>query len=313
MKYLIACSVLILGFIIQVEAQTWEVNPEDYEFSMNVTGKVKVDGDFVNQEDAVLGAFLDDECVGVSSAILNDGDYLFYCLTIYSNQSFGEMISFTWKDSDLVEYSIENQIQFESNRIIGNYDEPFVWMDVADYASADFLDFSHSQMVGNADINTDSKTISILVLFGTDLVNFTPEFVLAPGAEAFVGDVLQLSGESVLDFSNPVVYEVVAVDGTVEEWIVNVNEDENSIATLDATQFSVYPNPSNELVVVKALDKEWIQTIMIYHMDGQLMRSYIVDDFSFKFDVSLLPTGLYTMVLSSDNQVAVKRLVVAPR
>ncbi|MDR2085597.1 MAG: T9SS type A sorting domain-containing protein [Dysgonamonadaceae bacterium] len=64
----------------------WAVNANEYEFSMNVTGQVQIQGVYQEDEDDIIGAFIGDLCVGAGSpeyiASLN-AYYLF--LDVYGN------------------------------------------------------------------------------------------------------------------------------------------------------------------------------------------------------------------------------------
>jgi hypothetical protein len=195
MKYLhIILSIALLMSTGMLKAQEWTVNPADYEYSMNVTGKVKLDGSYISYPDAKLGAFFEDECRGIAS-IDSDGDYpgVFF-LTIYSNQVDGESLVFHLKDGDSIEFALSNAIAFHGNAIIGSVDHPFVWFDTKEYASTDFLTYSHPEQYSEADINYSDDQISLLVMPEVDLSACRPEFTLAPGAKAYVNDQLQVSG-----------------------------------------------------------------------------------------------------------------------
>ena len=120
-------------------AQPWSVNPNDFQFSMTVTGEVSVSGDIINQQDAYIGAFVEGQCRGVSPTSENGGNYKLFLITIYSNDVEGENVEFKLMDENDAETTMANTIQFKNDANYGSTDSPFLWMDSEQYASTDFL------------------------------------------------------------------------------------------------------------------------------------------------------------------------------
>jgi len=89
-------------------------------------------------------------------------------------------------------------------------------------AEAEITAFSFAEQVAAATIDATSGTITIEVLYGTDLTGLVSTFTVSAGAKAYVNDVLQVSGTTANNFTNDVVYKVVAEDGTIKEWTVTV-------------------------------------------------------------------------------------------
>jgi hypothetical protein len=102
------------------------VNPNDYEFSMNVTGRIQILGTFQEDEDDIIGAFIGDLCVGVGSPeYVNslNAYYLFldvYGNTVHKNQAltFKLWDASTGRIYPQVETSVPD-IKFVSNAIVG--------------------------------------------------------------------------------------------------------------------------------------------------------------------------------------------------
>jgi hypothetical protein len=89
---------------------------------------------------------------------------------------------------------------------------------------AEIVSFSVPNQLGAAQINSDLATVTLQVLYGTNVSAVIPQFALSSGATAFIGEVQQVSGASVVNFSNPVVYAVIAEDETTQkDWTVTVN------------------------------------------------------------------------------------------
>ncbi len=87
----------------------------------------------------------------------------------------------------------------------------------------DIISFSLPNQAGDALIDTDSHTINIEVNFGTDASDLIATFELSDGATATVSAIAQTSAVTSNDFTNPLVYEVLAEDQfTSQSWLVTV-------------------------------------------------------------------------------------------
>ena len=80
--------------VIQL-APDWSVNPSDYEFNMNTIGQIKLNGVLSRDTYTKVGAFVNDEPRGEAYLTYDDvRDSYFTFLTIYSNESAGEIVHF---------------------------------------------------------------------------------------------------------------------------------------------------------------------------------------------------------------------------
>ncbi len=105
--------------------------------------------------------------------------------------------------------------------------------------NTDFTEFSLTEQTEAAQINTIAHTIGIVVEYGTDLTALIATFELSPGGSTKVGSTAQASGTTSNDFTNPVVYSVMAGDGaTTQDWTVTVTTEPPSTET-DITAFSL--------------------------------------------------------------------------
>lgn len=89
-------------------------------------------------------------------------------------------------------------------------------------SAAEITAFSFAEQVAAATIDATSSTITIEVVYGTDLTGLVSTFTVSAGAKAYVNDALQVSGTTDNDFTDNVVYKVVAEDGTIKNWTVTV-------------------------------------------------------------------------------------------
>ena len=70
-------------------------------------------------------------------------------------------------------------------------------------------------------IDPSAHTIAVTVPGGTDVSDLVASFTTT-GASVAVGDVAQVSGTTVNDFSDPVTYTVTAADGSTQDYTVTV-------------------------------------------------------------------------------------------
>jgi hypothetical protein len=151
-------------------SQEWNVNPSNYEFSMNIVGKVLISGDTVDNQNSILGAFLGEECIGVASPIFHNLNYQLFYITVYSSNVSGNQINFKFKDADDQISDISNYVLFYNDKIIGTDTDPFIFMDTMLYNSTDFLSYFIPEQVSDAEIRADERTINVVVEFGTNIL-----------------------------------------------------------------------------------------------------------------------------------------------
>lgn len=93
-------------------------------------------------------------------------------------------------------------------------------------SGADITSFSFPQATSPAIINSESKTIKINVNEFANISNLTATFTMSHLAQATISTVTQTSEATSNDFTNPVVYSILAEDGTTtNDWTVTVTQD----------------------------------------------------------------------------------------
>lgn len=120
----------------------WNVNPKDYQFSMNVIGRVEIQGTPMDDEDDIIAAFIGEECRGVAHPEYKqryDGYYV--TMDIYgddNNQNkkdTGKEVTFRFYDASTgTLYPVvepDKAINFKPLTLVGKYNEPVVF-DVKD-------------------------------------------------------------------------------------------------------------------------------------------------------------------------------------
>ena len=76
--------------------------------------------------------------------------------------------------------------------------------------------------IDGSQANVDGQNVTVALPYGTDLTSLVAEFTLSQGATAEVGGVVQESGVTANDFSNPLTYTIVAEDGSSADYQVQV-------------------------------------------------------------------------------------------
>lgn len=91
----------------------------------------------------------------------------------------------------------------------------------------------------------------------------------------------------------------------------NINVDElSSVSEEDAVAFAIYPNPASDNFTVK-LDESTEASISMIDVQGKVVASQnVAGQSSTQVDVTALAPGIYTVLVSSENGVATKKVVV---
>jgi hypothetical protein len=84
--------------------------------------------------------------------------------------------------------------------------------------------FRFAEPAGATKIDYFTRKISLVVPAGSDLKRLAPRFtVFRPETRVLVDGKEQASGQTLQDFSSPVVYRLVSPDGATADWTVIVN------------------------------------------------------------------------------------------
>lgn len=114
---------------VLVPEPDWIVNPDDFELSMSIVGKIKIDGTLSSDPYDIVAAFSDEEVRGSARLVYNEPYQEYFAfLTVYSNSSFGDTIDFRiWDASQgkILEATMDgySTIPFIENEIIGTFSQ----------------------------------------------------------------------------------------------------------------------------------------------------------------------------------------------
>ena len=112
---------------VKAQAPNWTVDASKYQYSMNVFGKLQIDGIIATNENDLVAAFVNGECRGVTSLkYLSSFDLSEAMLSIYSNKQSGDSIKLlVWDANTGIIYSnVTPTYTFTSDVVIGSPKSP---------------------------------------------------------------------------------------------------------------------------------------------------------------------------------------------
>ncbi len=115
---------------VLAEDPEWEVNPNDFDYSMNIIGRISIDSVFSNDLFDQVAAFSNGEVRGVANVVYDEAyQEYFVFLTVYSNTVSGDAISFNIWDASTgqtIQATIDgnSSITFTDNNVMGTLTNP---------------------------------------------------------------------------------------------------------------------------------------------------------------------------------------------
>ena len=113
------------------EKPDWSVNPKDFKYNMNVYGKMRINNIFSNDKEDMLAAFVNGQCVGVTSNLYHEASDMWYAyLTVYNNSAVQDKLEFRiWDASTGKVYLADagQTIAFRNNDVIGTAAAPVIF------------------------------------------------------------------------------------------------------------------------------------------------------------------------------------------
>ncbi|MCG8475637.1 MAG: laminin G, partial [Cytophagales bacterium] len=112
---------------------SWDFDPNDFEHTMNVVGKVRINNAFLDDPMSMVAAFVNDSIRGKAYLLYDDvyQEYFVY-LTIYSNRTTGENVHFKiWNARNgqqiIASLNQQEQVPFVSNTVTGSNSAPGIF------------------------------------------------------------------------------------------------------------------------------------------------------------------------------------------
>ncbi len=206
----------------------WQVNPADFEYSMNMVALVKVNGRVSEDADDILGAFIGNQCVGVASPYyMSSYDTYYVMADIYGNaNNIGQTVQFKFWDAStgFIHSAItpSRAIAFKKDANEGTFANPIELNANNEIEQTITLNAGWNWV----SFNLDAKSNAPQDLFGaiasqTDVIKGKTSYVQSDGTN-FVGDMnkvtatdmykikmneaaqLTMTGEPVITAANPI-------------------------------------------------------------------------------------------------------------
>ena len=207
----------------------WSVNAADYQYSMTFTAFLNVDGSTLTSSNDKVAAFINGELRGVANVVYvsTANKYVAY-LSVYANTN-NETIRFKIYNSGTNStINIDKTETFGIDEHKGGVFQSYSIASPALGNNALFNSFVFAGITAEtAEISSDK--INIVLPENTALTSLTSVFSASQNAKVFVAGVLQVSGNGVKDFTNPVIYNVLSEDEAIyKEYEVSVSVALNS-------------------------------------------------------------------------------------
>lgn len=301
-------TILFLLTNISLSAQNWTVNPANYEFSMNITGEVKIDNNYISSLNAELGVFVGSECRGTVKAETTSNGKILFFLSIYSNSVQNEELSFKIYIPGLPLVELPQTVIFKPNAVFGTPDKTFLWSYPLEYKSTDFLSFSFNEQIAEATINTAERTITIDVSAQADLTNLRANFEVPIGCEVFVNQSKQISGETANDFSAGLSYTLKGIDGATGTWQVNVTKAVG-IEEIVNNLFKIYPNPCSDYLIIENKGLPFGESqITLYDMSGRSLKKFNWNENKTIIELKNFRGGYYFLKIENSQGIFYKKI-----
>ncbi len=211
-----------ITFYTYAQVPNWSVNPNNYQYNMNYT--LVLNMNFVESRDIAdkIGAFVGSTCVGVSSPVFVPGvnRYIAY-LTVYSNRTTGDNISFRLYDNSIDQsFTFSGSYGFLLNGSVGITTKPVIISVPKLSNEANLLDIQISNQESPTIFN-GSVTSALLTAF-VDRSTQTTTLTTSTMARVFFansinGNYLNYSSSGI-NLTNKVFFKLISSDESTEKF-----------------------------------------------------------------------------------------------
>lgn len=175
--------------------------------------------------------------------------------------------------------------------------------------SANFNSFTLPCMIGQTVIDSIQNMVEVEIRDGVKKDSLKPYFILSPGSRAWIGTQEQISGMNYIDFSFPVIYNIVSKDSQIiKKWRVSMfdgvlaSRNEKS----EHSDLTIYPNPSEGHVYLHFANVKTSPVALdIFNTMGEKVFSQTIKktgDFTCETDLKKLHGGIYIVKYSEANK-----------
>lgn len=318
-QFLLVAFCFLILLPIMTAQPGWIVIPSDFEFTMTVTGVVKIDCVESQNENDVVGAFINGEVRGVQAINTDIDGRKFAYMIIYDNDFNGSEISFKIYDSTLdTIYDAQQSLSFVENGIIGNEDEPFIfntdYNQTGTFLTQDSIDenaLAGAVVTEMFTVNEIQDTFSISYDFVDD--SFGPDnhyFIISDSLLILAGDVdaevktsyqIHVSSSTIAGCSRNDIL-ILSVTGQVITTFIGPDESSYKDDIL------IYPNPAN--TSIQFATEKRLERVFIYSLEGIPLHEFRNVSGSTSMDISFLRSGLYLVAYYVEGIKFISKLIV---
>lgn len=217
----VICLLVASPVITWAQKPSWQVQVNDYQFSMSMVAMVHVDGIRLSNTNDLVGAFVGDQCRGVTQMTYVESEESYFAFLVVFANAGGENVSFRIYDSSKDRIvPVAKGVRFEIDGQFGNLFQSFSIAEPALNKEAEILDFEFSGIETVSKRLLDGQ-VHMDLPHNTDLKSLRAIFELSAGAQLYNGSFKLVSGQSPLDYSQTVKLLVLSEDQSViKEWII---------------------------------------------------------------------------------------------
>lgn len=250
---------MLCGFLFTLKGYAAEpeysVNPNNYIYSMTLTGVLTIEGVESYDANDVVYAFIDGTCRGVAQVKQVQSINRGLCfLMIYSNDPAGTITFKVYDSSEDVLYSLDETQSYGVNKVVGSVSEPHEFIAHGIVYEADLLSFSFLNQLGETVISYPKVYIDMP--YAADFTSLTPQFELSAEASASVDGQIIESGVTVLDFEETIHIQVDSKDGgQSKSYTIKLRREENELRSLTISNAKVNENSIG--VAIGEMSAQW--------------------------------------------------------
>jgi len=163
-------------------------------------------------------------------------------------------------------------------------------------SESEIISFVINGQIGETVINTDNKTINLVMAVGTDLSALVPTITVSEGAS------VNPSSGSVVDFSGgDVSFTVTSEDNqSTTVWVVSISLNVSIEEIVETKNIWVFPNPTSGILNIVD-DSEKIISVEIISLSGSIISEKSYDSNAIQMDLTSLKPGIYFVKIIAGN------------
>ena len=288
-------------------AQTpdWQVNPNNYEYSMSLTGIMSINSEEHTNTNSKLAAWVGNELRGVADPIyVAATNRYYYQILIYANTE-GEEVSYRFYNADNNQITdLLNTKSFKSDQNAGSFSDPYIFRN---WENKVFNAFFFIGLDAKATIDASTNSISFVLPEGTDITNLTAQYQFDHAISVQVDGVEQESGTTVNDFSNTMTYHVnTGINTYIWTVKVSIENSVTGINTLRDTHYIFYPNPASSEININLINDA---KVIISDNSGKVVLSEKLSVSNKILNIDRLRAGVYSIIVQSKDEIYYSQLI----